>query len=283
MIFRVSSYILYKKINFAIYFIKKYFKKFTFSVKISPLGLRKNFQIKIIISGMNIFVMSAGKNVPKILVTAGLAALMQSLGIFSGVLKPVQTGAVKKNGFFVSKDIVFISGIDPYVKTEVPYLFEQKEIPVVAASMSGTKIRTEKIQHAYNNLSQSCDVIFVDFDGNLTTPLSDELNCLDLIKSMSASLLLVSNVNSFEDTTLIAECARNNNIDLRGIILCDYPEKPNEYEKDYPFLLEDYAGINVLGKLKKMKSVTASGLIDTILASVDLKSLFDFEIPKLTE
>ena len=71
---------------------------------------------------MNIFIMPAGKNTGKTVITAGLAALMQSLGYFSGVFKPVQTGAIEKNGFLISKDTAFITHIPNKQKLFSRYL-----------------------------------------------------------------------------------------------------------------------------------------------------------------
>ncbi len=232
---------------------------------------------------MNIFIMPAGKNTGKTVITAGLAALMQSLGYFSGVFKPVQTGAIEKNGFLISKDTAFITQTDPYIKIESPYIFKEKGIPEEVAKNAGDPILLETLLKSYVKLSQNCDVIFVDFDGNFLTPISEEINVAELIKSLSASVVIVTDVNSFEETAMIAECAKNRHIEVKGIIINNYPEKPDKYAKLYPVFLAENLQLPILGIVKKIKSTTASGLIDTILSSVNLEGVFGMEIPKLRD
>ena len=57
---------------------------------------------------MNIFVTGTDTDIGKTVVTAGIAAVMQSLGYKAGVFKPFQSGAEEKNGFFVSPDLAFV-------------------------------------------------------------------------------------------------------------------------------------------------------------------------------
>ena len=61
---------------------------------------------------MNIFVTGTDTDVGKTIITAGLAAVMQSLGYKAGVYKPFQSGAVEKNGFLVSPDLAYVKKLD---------------------------------------------------------------------------------------------------------------------------------------------------------------------------
>ena len=58
---------------------------------------------------MQIFVTGTEKNTGKTAITTGLATVMQSLDYKAGVYKPIQTGAIEKNGFWVSPDLAYIN------------------------------------------------------------------------------------------------------------------------------------------------------------------------------
>ena len=66
---------------------------------------------------MQVFVTGTDTGIGKTVVTAGLAAVMQSLGYKAGVYKPVQSGAEEKNGFLISPDLSFVKQLDFYVET----------------------------------------------------------------------------------------------------------------------------------------------------------------------
>ena len=55
---------------------------------------------------LELFVSGSEKYSGKTFITAGLAATMQSLGYSTSVYKPVQTGAIEKNGFIHLNDIL---------------------------------------------------------------------------------------------------------------------------------------------------------------------------------
>ena len=57
---------------------------------------------------LNLYITSANRNDGKTLLSAGLAATMQSLGYKTSVYKPIQTGGKELNGFMQSPDLTFI-------------------------------------------------------------------------------------------------------------------------------------------------------------------------------
>ena len=82
----------------------------------------------------DLFVTGVDEYSDRIFVTAGLAATMQSLGYSTGVYKPVDIGAVEKNGFIQSTDLSFVKFVDPYIRTFFSYLFKNNSTPILAAA-----------------------------------------------------------------------------------------------------------------------------------------------------
>ena len=97
---------------------------------------------------MQLFVTGTDTDVGKTVVTAGLAAVMQSLGYKSGVYKPFQSGAEEKNGFLISPDLSYVKKLDFYIETLCTYLLKAPTAPYIAAELevSETQIRKWKNQ-----------------------------------------------------------------------------------------------------------------------------------------
>ena len=88
---------------------------------------------------LDVFITGSESRLGKRLVTAGLAATMQSLGYSTGVYMPVQTGAVERNGYIEAPDLIYIKKADKNIKTYCSYLLRENEVPLIAASPWGTR------------------------------------------------------------------------------------------------------------------------------------------------
>ena len=95
---------------------------------------------------MQVFVTGTDTNVVKTIVTAGLAAVMQSLGYKSGVYKPFQSGAEVKNGFLVSTDLAYVKQFDFYIETLCSYLLKAPTAPYIAAELDGIEIDMDTVK-----------------------------------------------------------------------------------------------------------------------------------------
>ena len=111
---------------------------------------------------LNIFITGSDINVGKTFITAGLAATMQSLGYSTCVYKPIQTGAIEKNGFAQSPDLAFVKNIDPYIKTYSSYLLKKTSMPLVAAEAENIIIDKNSIKKDYDVIIKEHDCTIVE-------------------------------------------------------------------------------------------------------------------------
>lgn len=126
---------------------------------------------------MQLFVTGTDTDVGKTVVTAGLAAVMQSLGYKSGVYKPFQSGAEEKNGFLISPDLSYVKKLDFYIETLCTYLLKAPTAPYIAAELENVNINLSAVAREYQSLKQTCDVVLVEGAGGLLVPVTkDELN-----------------------------------------------------------------------------------------------------------
>lgn len=236
---------------------------------------------------LELFITGTEHNSGKTFITAGLAATMQSLGYSTSVYKPVQTGAIEKNGFLQAPDLAYIKYVDPYIKTYFTYLLKNRLIPAVGAPDEGIKIEKDNILSDYESIANRYECIITDGTNGLTTPLGREFTEESLIKALNLPLLLVVSpaISSINNVIMMINYAKAKDIVLRGVILNDCPELTYDMDiKAFPRLIEEYTDTKILGivpHIEDLKTINPNDLITNILTGIDIESVFDVKIAKL--
>lgn len=171
-----------------------------------------------------IFITGTDTGVGKTFVAAGLIKAIRKKGINVCPMKPVETGCKIKNGRLAPADAVKLlkaSGIDESLDAVNPYRFRQPLAPAVAAENEGVVIKKGKIISAYNHLAKSYDFIVIEGAGGIMTPVYKEYLCLDMIKDIGLSLIIVSRpgLGTINHTLLTIEAAKNRGINVYGVIV----------------------------------------------------------------
>ena len=236
---------------------------------------------------LNIFITGSDINVGKTFITAGLAATMQSLGYSTCVYKPIQTGAIEKNGFAQSPDLAFVKNIDPYIKTYSSYLLKKTSMPLVAAEAENIIIDKNSIKKDYDVIIKEHDCTIVEGTGGIMTPIAPNLLLSDVIKTLELPVLVVVKPDSatVNQTLLTINHALSKGIKVRGVIINNFPENTTDIDiKSIPRLIEEYSDAKILGVVKNfrnVKNINPSDLITNILNGIDIESVFDVKIAKL--
>lgn len=236
---------------------------------------------------LNIAIVGSDINVGKTFITAGLAATMQSLGYSTCVYKPIQTGAIEKNGFAQSPDLVFVKTIDPYIKTTSSYLLKQPASAVIAAEAENITIDRTVIKKDFKEIQKSCDCTIIESTGGIMTPLGPNFLVSDMIKDLDIPIAIVTRPDSgiINQTLLTINHAESKGINIRGVIINGIPEKTNDIDlKNTPRLIEEYTNTKILGILKRFPQsdkLDPNILITDILNGIDIENLFDVKIAKL--
>ncbi len=234
---------------------------------------------------LELFISGSEKNSGKTFVTAGLAATIQSLGYSSCVYKPIQTGAIERDGFIQAPDLAFIKFIDPYIKTYFSYLLKSDAVPAIAAELEHTQINKDTIYQDYKSIESEC--VLTDGTMGLATPLADGFLEQDMIRMLDIPVLLMVSPteNSVNNTLVNINQAVFSGIKLRGVIINDCPEVIHDLTiKSMPKLIEKYTDTKILGVMphfEGLQTINPNDLISSILTGFDLKSIFDVKIAKL--
>lgn len=236
---------------------------------------------------LNVFITGTDSNVGKTFITAGLAATMQSLGYSTCVYKPIQTGAVEKNGFAQSQDLVFVKTIDPYIQTHCTYFLKERCVPVISAEYENSVIDKNFIKKDFEVISKELDCLISEGTGGVMTPLGQNFLMSDLIKTLNLPMVIVINpaISTINQTLLTINHAAQKGIKIRGVIINRFPDMTDNIDvKTLPRLVEEYTDAKVLGVVKDfadVKKINPSDLITNILNGIDIESVFDVKIAKL--
>ena len=234
---------------------------------------------------LNLYVTSSEKRQGKTLITAGLAATMQSLGYSTCVYKPIQTCGKEINGFVQSPDLTFIKTIDPYINTHFTYLYKSSNEPVIAAEEDNEVIDTDYVCNEYNRITAVTECTIIDGDSGILSPIAPKMTTADLIYQMQIPLLIVTqpNNNAANNTLMTIKTAMENEINVRGVIINNIQKNCSKsLLTSLTRIIEEYTDTKVLGLVPEIsKRFSPEDLISITLNGIDIESVFDVKIEKL--
>lgn len=234
---------------------------------------------------IDLFITGVEQNIDKYYLTAGLTAVMQSLGYSCGVYKPVCLDTFEKDKSLQSYGLSFVKFIDPFIKTYFSYILKKDYSPLISAAKEHLTIEKNVILKDFQSIQEINEILIVEGIAGLTTPLNKSFLEEDIIKILDLPLLLVASAKnpSVNNVILSVNRAKEQGMNLRGIILNDYLKQSTDVNvKLMPRLIEEYTDTEILGTLPPFeKTVNPNDLITEILNNINIESIFKIKIPKL--
>ncbi len=236
---------------------------------------------------MQVFVTGTDTDIGKTVITAGLAAVMQSLGYKAGVYKPFQSGAEEKNGFLISPDLSYVKQLDFYVETLCTYLLKPPTAPYIAAEIDGVNINLSTVRRDFETLKRTCEIMLVEGAGGLMVPVTKDELMVDVAKMLDIPVVIVirPNLGTINHTLLTINQAKAAGLDIAGVIINRYPLQTNDIAiKTAPRLIEEYSDVDILGivpEIPDFRYVKPGALINIFVNSIDIEKIFRIKIPKL--
>jgi dethiobiotin synthetase len=200
-----------------------------------------------------LFITATDTGIGKTIVAATLARLLKERGIDVGVMKPVTSGCLQRDGRLISEDaelLAWAAGVE--LSDDVaPYILTAPIAPSMAAEQEGVRIDLNHIVESYQRLASHHQVVIVEGAGGLMVPLAGGLLVADLIGQLKLPLLVVTRpqLGTVSHTLLTCYSARQMGLDLRGFIINSQPTEPGPAETYAPHLLDSLAGAPLLGIL----------------------------------
>ncbi len=224
-------------------------------------------------TGRGIFITGTDTGVGKTIVTAVLARRMRSSGLNVGVMKPVTSGCAIADGMLVSEDaelLKWAAGTTAAYADIAPYLLREPLAPSVSASIDGTCIRLDTISSAYRRLTATHDFVLVEGAGGLMVPLTDSHLVSDLIRHLDLPAIIVArpNLGTVNHTLMTCFCAKQLGIEVKGIIINNYPGNPGPAEEYAAEMMEKSSGVPVIGIFPHTNAEDSKARVEDILVDI---------------
>jgi dethiobiotin synthetase len=205
-----------------------------------------------------IFITATGTDVGKTFVSALLVKKMKDLGLNCGYYKPVLSGAEWLYGELVPGDcahVKHVANLDGHPKDYLSYMFEHALSPHLAAKIENTQIKLDKIQKDFENIKTKYDYIVVEGSGGIVCPMDLDGDkpflIKDIIKGLKLDTIIVApaELGSINSAVLTVEYAKNNGINVKGIILNKF-NPDNIMQQDNKKQIEKLTGIPIIAEVK---------------------------------
>ncbi len=202
--------------------------------------------------GKGIFITGTDTGVGKTLAAAAIARLLRNRGVDVGVMKPVTSGCIERDGNRISEDAELLAwgaGCDPADPDIAPYLLKEPMAPSVAAAMEGNRIDFGRLRDAYEQLAARHEFMIVEGAGGLMVPLAGGLMVADLIGRLALPAMVIARpaLGTVNHTVLTCFAAKQLGIEVKGVIINGYPERPDRATESAPHLIDSLSGAPLLG------------------------------------
>ncbi|MBI3087969.1 MAG: dethiobiotin synthase [Candidatus Omnitrophica bacterium] len=171
-----------------------------------------------------LFVTGTDTGVGKTLVTAALAAWCRAHGLDVGVMKPIASGGVRREGRWVSLDALVLSkvsgAVDPLPLVN-PVCYREPLAPYAAALRSRRPVDWPRAIRAFKALAARHPFVLVEGIGGLLVPLTRRRTVADFIRAMRLPVVVVSRLRlgTLNHTLLTVAQAQGAGLQVRGVIL----------------------------------------------------------------
>ncbi len=212
-----------------------------------------------------LFITGTDTEVGKTVTTAALAHALRRRGVDVGVMKPVATGCLRRNGSLISEDaelLIRASGVSDPLDLVCPYRFEPPAAPWVAWGQSpkGTiPISLDRIERVCRALSDRHEFLLVEGIGGLLVPLDSRRTVADLAHRLGFPVLIVARagLGAINQTLLTLQTARSAGLEILGVVLNGRSARPTLAERTNPEAIRAIGGTPILGVVPRMADPSA--------------------------
>lgn len=202
-----------------------------------------------------IFITGTGTDIGKTIVTAGIASISISMGYSTATMKPVQTGSDD-----YQPDLEVISNIVPNLhklpaELATPYSFKLAASPHLASKEEGVIIDPKLIIKRYKkSLTHKLDLLLLEGAGGVYVPLTENYLMVDLISELKPKVIItaLAGLGTINHTLLTVEALKRAGIEIMGIVINMFPEKPSLIEEDNLKIIEQISQTPILAVIKKL-------------------------------
>ncbi|MFH1969881.1 MAG: dethiobiotin synthase [Verrucomicrobiota bacterium] len=205
-----------------------------------------------------VFITGTDTGVGKTVVCAALLSVLRSRGVDAVPMKPVQTGATRRNGRWYSPDLDFclaLAGLKPnpleYARM-APCCFAKACSPHLAAAASGRRIGFRRINACLKALQARHAMVIVEGAGGVCVPIQGRQTMLDLMGALDLPVVVVARLGlgTINHTLLTINGLRRAQVRVLGVIFnATAPGRSGYIERDNIKTIARLGTVRVLGRL----------------------------------
>ena len=199
-----------------------------------------------------VFVTGTDTGVGKSVIAAAICAALAARGERVAAFKPVVTGLEDPPEGQWPADhelLAAAAGARQRPDEVAPYAFLPSVAPHYAAELAGETIRPARILDAALTAGESADVLVCEGVGGLLVPITWEYSVRDLAVELGLSVIVAARtgLGTISHLLLTVEAARAAGLDVAGIVMSPWPERPEPIEESNRATVERLAGVPVSG------------------------------------
>ena len=195
-----------------------------------------------------IFITGTDTGVGKTVVTAALATCLKNKGLDVNIIKPFQTGT-ECGGIMDAEFVHRVAGLEYDQRTASPIELKKPLSPYAASRIESVEIKLQPVIEQVKSSIGKNEVTLVEGAGGLAVPIMEDFYMSDLAADIGLPLLIVTRpgLGTLNHTTLTVEYARSRGLRILGIVVSDFPEKPDLAQKTNLPLLIKMTGCEIVG------------------------------------
>lgn len=170
------------------------------------------------------FITGTDTGVGKTVIASAIAVALRSLGLRTGVMKPAESGCIRREGILLPHDGTFLkqmSQTDDPMSDITPSVFESPLAPMAAAEAEKRDVDLANIRTVFGRMSGKYDVLVVEGIGGLMVPLKKDYFVLDLARDFGLPLIVTARpgLGTINHTLLTVNTAIKEGLEVAGVII----------------------------------------------------------------
>ena len=204
----------------------------------------------------SIFITGVDTDIGKTFVSIGLCLAAYNSGLKVGYFKPFQSGAYEIDAKLIAPDIDELKKYSNEIPACYSYLFKGEVSPHLASIIENVNVDINKVKNDFINFSKDKDFVVIEGAGGLYCPAVKNKLFSDVIKELNQEIIIVTtpSLGRINHTLMTIECAKLNNIKIKGLIINKMPKKMTLSEENFIKELNMYSDVKILGVIPKVEN-----------------------------
>lgn len=230
--------------------------------------------------GKAIFVTGTDTGVGKTFFGCALLALLKSYAYDVGVMKPVETGCVEKDGRLFPEDawrLKEASGCAESIEKICPYRLSEPLAPSIAAERGGVKIDVDHLLALCCEISEKYDITLIEGAGGLMVPIVPSFTFADFARVARLPIVVVAanKLGVINHLLLTLEYASGKGLQTLGYVMNRVTEDWSLAAETNREALAGMTGVPCLGELPYVRDFhcRSSETLAKVEAELDLRMI----------